>query len=877
MAKKKKKCCSYLQSARLSSQTKIALIAFSLTFMVLIVGAMMLNIYLIASFTYKEIYKLIDIDEFNELTFAENNLENAQLQFENTFKSTLMTIVNLYKELSNGTIKIDFYYELNKDFNLITWKDLNKTNSTYDPKKSMFTSINLLDEDADFGNFNFLSYLGIYLEKIFSYKKIFMNINNDPLMYLLISCDYKTNFNFYYPAYTDRVREFDSDVIKKYVIQKIAQKVKDVAMYKEILINKLDYYDDLFLLPYYDEDKDNDKYLFNGNNLTYEIFDEEFLNETNIKINEIAFMIVPERDLTTGDYINIDLSNINENIAQIFLLIGINGTNEVIYDKIINQQDGLSLLRTEYLFPYELTSKQNCYNISLLGLNENDEQYQNFITNTNLSQLKYLDDCFDKNSKIDKYQNYKIYRDYSTYDKFVEDFSIFTNNISKSYNSNIVKLYKTIEQKYLQNQVTSFNKTITRMGIINNQNFKIKKTYSPLNIIHQINYFYPIDNIKMNILIKNEDYSTLLLSENRDILNGILLAGITYLVISVVILEIIIIIIISYFAEELNKPLDILNKPSFITGQIKEGEYENNNKSLKGRNINSDNKIHIDEFKDLIKSVSEALKSETEFEQKINKQEEDDMKLEMENLNKEFEKNKIFNIMVDENKINKILEENNYSNEIIKHKTNIENVKNDSFVKKSYLFREFVKMDEFDEIDNSRESSSIVDNDTLFKDENTLQNPNSLFYDLFKKEFDENYVRRIEEMRVKKESEKRKKKGTKNYTFKTEENLKEKIHKKIEEKKKKNGLSKDNNIYNINNIEEESNKIDFEDEFDIKNENDDEINNINNYFNNKNQEEDNILKLYTESLLDKEEDDELLNKNPKSNNIIEEEIDTSKH
>ena len=110
MAKKKKKCCSYLQSARLSSQTKFALIIISLTFVILIVAAMMLNIYLIASFTYKEIYKLIDIDEFNELTFAENNLENAQLQFENTFKNTLMTIVNLYKELSNGTIKIDFYW-----------------------------------------------------------------------------------------------------------------------------------------------------------------------------------------------------------------------------------------------------------------------------------------------------------------------------------------------------------------------------------------------------------------------------------------------------------------------------------------------------------------------------------------------------------------------------------------------------------------------------------------------------------------------------------------------------------------------------------------------------------------------------------------------
>ena len=120
-------------------------------------------------------------------------------------------------------------------------------------------------------------------------------------------------------------------------------------------------------------------------------------------------MIVPEKDFSSGNYIKIDLSNINENIAQIFLLIGINGTNEVIFDKIINQQDGLSLLRTEYLFPYELTSKQNCYNVLLLGLNENDEKYKNLVSNTNFSQLKYLDDCLDKNSKIDKYKSYKVF------------------------------------------------------------------------------------------------------------------------------------------------------------------------------------------------------------------------------------------------------------------------------------------------------------------------------------------------------------------------------------------------------------------------------------------------------------------------------------
>ena len=839
---KKKKCCSYLQSARLSSQTKFALILISLIFIVLIVGTMILKIYLISSFTYKEIFKLIDIDEFNELNFAENNLENAQLQFENTFKNTLLTIVNLYKHLSNTSSTIDLLREPNNEYEFEFWNGTIKEPSSSPKKRIIYSGENEIDFKEDIVK-NYYSYLFIYLEKIFSNKKIFMNINDEGLMHLLIFCDYEEDITFYYPGYTNEIKIIDKNIIKQYVMKKLIQKVKYISMFQEILSNKIDYYDNLFLLPYYDENKDNNDY-----NLTYEIFNEKFISEKNIKINGLAFMIVPTREIRTQSHIDINMTILNETIGQIFLLIGINDTNEIIFDKIINQQAGLSLLRTEYLFPYELTSKSNCYNILHLGLNENDEQYQR-LNNLNISQLKYLDDCLDKTTKLKKYKNNKQYSEYTTYDKIIEDFSIFRNNISNYYNSNIVKLYNIIEKRYIQKINTSLSRTVTKAAIINNEVFKIKKAYSPLNIMCQIDYFHPIDNIKMNILIKSEDYSTILLRENKDILNSIILTGITYLIISVLIIEVIIIIILKYFAEELNKPLDILNNPSFITGQIKEGEYENKNKSLNKLNINSDNIIHIDEFKDLVKSVSEALKSETEFEQKINKQEEDDMKLEMENLNKEFEKNKIFNIMVDEYKIYNILEENNYSNEIIKHKTNIENLKNDSFVKKSYLFREYVKINEFEEFENSGENSLEIDNNNIFKDENTLQNPNSLFYELFKTEFDESYVRRTEELKIKKEIEKKRKNKGKTYTFKTDKAEEEIIKEKIKKSIKKNEIKDRNNINNIIN-EEEENKLN-EDEFDINNENEEE-NNLSNYFNNKNNEEDKILKLYTEGLNEKE-------------------------
>jgi len=872
--KKSKKCCSNLQSARLSSQTKFALILVSLLFLILIVFLMILNIYLINSFSYKEINKILDVDEFNELSFAENNIENIQLQFENTFKNTLLSIVNLYKQLSNKTITNDFYKEKNYDFNLTFW-DGEKKNSDNDSYKNMIFTCNKLNDDSfpcinitEDNSYNFYSYLGIYLKTIFHNKKIFMNNNgNVNFMHLLIICDFDNkdgnNISFYYPGYTEELKKINENIIKDYVVNKIIQKIKIISMFKDIFPNNLDYYENLFLLPFYDDDvynanNDNDINSYNINNLTYEIFNEEFLNDTYTNIYELAFMIVPI--IENNEFVDINYQNINESIGQIFLLIGIKESSKVIFDKLNNQNSGLFLLRTKYFFPYELVNKGSCNKILKLGNYENNN-------NIDVANLKYLDECFDKDIKLKKFKNY------STYDKLIEDFSIFRNNISNYYNSNIVKLYKNIENKYLQKKNTSYSKTITKVSTLNNVHFKIKKTYSPLNIIYQINYFYPIDNIKMDILIKDENYTQYISKESKSIVNDVIIAGIIFLIICGLILEIIILIILHFFIDELNKPLDIINNPYFITGQIKEEEFESNNKSLNKNNIISDKKIHIDEFKELIKSVSEALKSETEYKQKINKKEEDDMKLEMEYLNKEFEKNKVFNIMVDENKINNILEESNYSNEIIKHKTNIENVKNDSFVKKSHLFREFVKNDEFEEFENSGENSFAIDSNTIFKDENTLQNPNSLFYDLFKTEFDENYVKRIEELKFKKENDKKKKSKLRiNYKIGNEENKKEKIMNNINSKNKKD-------IFDFNNIinkEEDKNIINLKDENDIKNENNEEDMIHNNFLN----DEEKLMKLYTEGNNEKEED--VLNKNnnfhlnSQIKTIIEEESDNTK-
>ena len=97
----KKNCCKCCKCCPdISFQIKCLLI-FSIVLVLITIGLMILITYNTYSFIYKEISKLYDLDEFQELDNFENNLENIELNIENFYKDNLQSIVNLYKEFSN--------------------------------------------------------------------------------------------------------------------------------------------------------------------------------------------------------------------------------------------------------------------------------------------------------------------------------------------------------------------------------------------------------------------------------------------------------------------------------------------------------------------------------------------------------------------------------------------------------------------------------------------------------------------------------------------------------------------------------------------------------------------------------------------------------
>ena len=655
-------------------------------FMVLItIGLVVLIIYNSYCFIFMEIAKLYDLNDFQKLYNIENNLENIQLNLESYFKNTLQSIVNLYKDFGEFNAPNEYYSD-SEEIKIIKLNDVQESD---DPKDNMIYFSNENEMPSDDKKAFLL--LGTYLKNIFNDK----NINN-AYLHLLLICDYDKQITYFYPGYKSKINnEINKDTLKIFTQKIIVQKIDDFIAFKNILLHDIDYYNNLFLLPYYEDDN----YSIKNDlvNLTKEIFNSND-NET-LKISNIAFMLLPKNE-------DINYNNLEENIGKIFFLIGIENTAKLFHDEIKyrHQITDINILRTNYLFPYELVDDKSCKNILYIGKD----------LDNNVKEYKYLDDCFDKEETLNDFGE-----GLTSYDKILDVFSLYRNIMEneEQYDSNVFNLYRAIEKKKICEINTSFNKSLVNITLINDESCKAIKAYSPLQIIYETDYFYPIYNTKLHLIILNEESINDLLEKIENIGNKKLLIGSLFTLLAAVLYLIAVIILLFYTQSEIRKPMKRMN----VLNNLYSGQ-------------DNDKGLYIDEFEEIIKSIIFELKYDTDYLNSGEKQEDEKTKLEMENFNKDFEKNKIYNILVDKERINKILEETNYSNEIINN-VNISKIQNDSYVKKSTLFRECIQMGDFSKLDNYEEYNNIISKEIHFRDKNTLQNQNALFYKIFKKEF----------------------------------------------------------------------------------------------------------------------------------------------
>ena len=274
-------------------------------FMVLItIGLVVLIIYNSYCFIFMEIAKLYDLNDFQKLYNIENNLENIQLNLESYFKNTLQSIVNLYKDFGEFNAPNEYYSD-SEEIKIIKLNDVQESD---DPKDNMIYFSNENEMPSDDKKAFLL--LGTYLKNIFNDK----NINN-AYLHLLLICDYDKQITYFYPGYKSKINnEINKDTLKIFTQKKIVQKIDDFIAFKNILLHDIDYYNNLFLLPYYEDDN----YSIKNDlvNLTKEIFNSND-NET-LKISNIAFMLLPKYEDINYNNLAVFSIPIKKNILPIF-------------------------------------------------------------------------------------------------------------------------------------------------------------------------------------------------------------------------------------------------------------------------------------------------------------------------------------------------------------------------------------------------------------------------------------------------------------------------------------------------------------------------------------------------------------------------------
>ena len=723
--------CNFIQQLKLVPQVKCEIV-FTVCFFILFLTLLIaLKSYLISVYLFKNFYNHIDYTEFNELNYIEINLENRELQLQNFFQDISLISAKLFQNIC---------FEVNSNNkNFYLYIDLNDTNN------KIFENNNNILDDKNSGNriyyFNktsennktieiTLSYLiDILFYPIYNQSNIFHNniYNKYNLENNIIFAFFDNEFIYYYPGDNNIKNSYNFSEIKNYIKEQIYKNIKNIASFTEIFPNNVNEFNNIFYLPVFNEYDENFPFSYNNDS----------------KPNIISFTFV------LNDTFTID--HFYDNISYVVFHIGKTSLTDIIYYDVMKRTSGLTILKSDYLYPYKLKNKLFCQLVQNLG-NQNI-LFQN-LSLDNYNNYSYVDNCFNEN-KINKSKYYKTYKDITFLEEFFINFNLFnrlkiTNETSTDNHleTDLTKKINEIEDNIIKKNVTNYNQTINKIISINNKYYKVKKSYSPKNALALLEYYYPITTLSINFLIKNEGFSKYIIKDIKiSFYSNIINILIPHFLI-IIIFMFVISIILSKFSKQLNNPVQKLNDPSFITGQI--NEEQNLKKYSKNKETN------IDEFKELIRIINEMVKGDIDLKQVHTKKEEIGYKLDMEKFNKEFEKNKIYNIIVKKDEIENILEEGNFSSEIIKY--DIENIKKDKFVKKSLLFNKATEIKENLENESDEEKKKKVKNikhekkkkknivnserkiktekiNKLFKNDNTLQNRNSLIYYYFKKEY----------------------------------------------------------------------------------------------------------------------------------------------
>ena len=621
--------CDFIWGLRLAPQYKCLITIVSMMFFIVWTALLALMIFLISLTCYKDITNSFDNHEFNELSYIEMNIENSQMLLEETYKDQVLLMGRMFENLARVAVYQDFI------------------NSGID-----ISSIS--DENIEKIYEKYLKELSPILNSQFLFSTKAKQIDST-----FIGCHFKIgsdNICRDISNPTSKLPEQTSKDVLAYLQTQTIKAVGKTGRLHSVFPKSIEAFDSYYTLPVFDELHESQE----AQTIPFE--------NTNI----VSYCILPVENkgpIYSANYLT-------EEGFYAFFMIEKKDTNELIYDSIIESIPSVNILKTDYLYPYRLHSKEYCILLRMITSTTQDEtEIEGY------DKFKYLDHCFDNTNYIEKYSG-TGYEDHTFLYDFLYNFHLFSRPLIENTTSNengVVDLLQATEEHILMQNETLFNQTINLLVSINNSDFKVKKAYSPLYAFYQVDYFYPFSDYSMNFLIKSQSFRTFISNEVRDIMSLNLINCLIYIFFVMILSFIALRCTLSQFTKQIEKAINIFK---FLKGFSTDSTQSNQ------KLTNEDGESDIDEFRDLIHTFNEMIKGDIDLKQGFIEKEAIKYKLDMEQFNREFEHVKIHNIIVKEEEIEEFLEEGNCTTEITR--ISLDDIKKDPFVKKSSVFKSMI-------------------------------------------------------------------------------------------------------------------------------------------------------------------------------------------
>lgn len=638
---------------KIKHQVFLGIISIILINLLLITAIISLNVFMLSNSAYKDVINTLDNQEFDELAYFTMASEYANMHMSGLIgsygsllarmkinfelKGNLGLLDSTFAELHypNFILHIDEYnFKLGN--NLILQKE--DKILYYSPSRSYEN----LKSDPSFQNqikimkslipvIKFSFYINLFNQKVSFIGKPYDTIINS-----MILVNYQHDVLFYFPGNKANInKNIDLNDLKAYVKKKNLEKAKTIELFSGIganppksISNTVKY---LSSIPLYLEDDIYPSFYSSDNN-----FNLKTLSSLNLYIN-------------SNRSLNISLDNYLDVFDHSIFLLSEKSSDDLIFDFLSYQIPAMNVFKVDYLYPYKLYNSFQCdylvFSRNYSQLEKKTKKFSECFSNDHRDQ-----DTFYASDLDDVFQNLNLFND---------------NNKNKSItNSSQENFSYQPDIDVFKSKISAHSSTINRRVVINGMNYKIRKTNSPLSSYSFFKFMYPISYNYITIALKNEG----LLDNHKRYLFTKSVGNFIFSFFGSIIICYVIIIFITFYLVKvmalIDKPLHIINN---AVQTISEKDLFNEAKSELEKYIydTSNDKV-IDEFVDLITIILDMFEGNMNLKQETTLIDDIRLKMDEDNLYKDFELVKRNNLIILEERITELVEKKNYFNDILK-------------------------------------------------------------------------------------------------------------------------------------------------------------------------------------------------------------------